>query len=564
MNIGITTAIEWSKINWAKETKTVAKLQQKIYRYSIDSKKTSVIATQKVLVQSLSAKLLAVRRVTQDNRGKSTAGVDGIKSLNSSERTKLARTLKLDGQASPIRRVWIPKPGTSELRPLGIPTIKHRAKQQLARLALEPEWEAQFEPNSYGFRPGRSCHDAIEAIDLNINRAPKGKYVLDADIRKCFDTIDHDALLTKLQTWPKIRRQIAAWLKAGVMEGSTVTFTDGAGTPQGGVISPLLANVALHGMEQMLKTWIKTLNLKSASGTRISPANRPNTLGIIRYADDFVVLHKDLAVVNQAREQVQQWLEPMGLGLKDSKTRLVHTDKAISGAPAGFDFLGFSIRPYEGGKYSRGKRGLGSKTLIKPSKSAITKHLNHIKSKLRQIKNPENVVNTLNPIIRGWCNYYKTVVSKRIFNNCRQAVYEKLIAWATRKHANRSRQWVYTKYYVWIGQRLKFSPNTTGDKVLMCHDETKIVRHVKVKGTASVYDGNDLYWSYRLAKFNGLKKRETQLLQHQQGLCNWCGLRLKAYHMLEVDHITPKAKGGTDSWTNLQLLHSYCHDAKHA
>lgn len=231
MNIGITTLIEWSKINWAKETKKVAKLQHKIYRYSIDNKKTSVIATQKVLVQSLSAKLLAVRRVTQDNRGKSTAGVDGIKSLNSSERTKLARTLKLDGQASPIRRVWIQKPGTSELRPLGIPTIKDRAKQQLARLALEPEWEAQFEPNCYGFRPGRSCHDAIEAIYLNINRAPKGKYVLDADIRKCFDTIDHDALLTKLQTWPKMSRQIAAWLKAGVMEGSTLTFTNGAGTP---------------------------------------------------------------------------------------------------------------------------------------------------------------------------------------------------------------------------------------------------------------------------------------------------------------------------------------------
>lgn len=524
-----------------------------------------MIATQKVLVQSLSAKLLALRRVTQDNRGKSTAGVDGIKSLNPYERVKLARTLKLDGH-SPIRRVWIPKPGTSERRPLGIPTIKHRAKQQLARLALEPEWEAKFEPNSYGFRPGRSCHDAIEAIYLNINRAPVGKYVLDATIRKCFDTIDQVALLEKLQTWPTMRRQVEAWLKAGVMEGSTSTSNEGAGTPQGGVISPLLANVALHGMEEMLNKWVQTLNLRSVSGVQISPANRANTLGVIRYADDFVILHKDLMVINEARERVQKWLKHMGLELKDSKTRLVHTDKEIMQAPSGFDFLGFSVRRYYVGKYSGGKRGLNTKTLIKPSKEAITKHLRHIKSKLKEIKNPENVINTLNPIIRGWCNYYKTVVSKRVFNNCRQSVYEKLIAWAARKHANRSREWVYKKYTISTGTRLKFSPTSTstGEKIPMCHDETKIVRHVKVKGTASVYDGNDLYWSYRLAKFNGLKKRETLYLQKQQGLCNMCGERLKIYDLLEVDHITPKAKGGAERWTNLQLLHSYCHDAKHA
>ena len=492
------TSIEWSKIDWPKETKVVAKLQHKIYRYSLDNNRSSVEATQKALVESLSAKLLAVRRVSQDNRGKSTAGVDGVKSLHQKERIKLAKALTLNGKASPIRRVWIPKAGTSELRPLGIPTINDRAKQQLARLALEPEWEARFEPNSYGFRPGRGCHDAIEAIYLNINRAPKGKYVLDADIRKCFDTIDHEALLTKLQTWPKMSQQIKAWLKAGVMEGGTLISTRGVGTPQGGVISPLLANVALHGMEDMLKQWVKTLNLESASGKQISLTNRAHTLGIIRYADDFVVLHKDLTVVNEAREQIQQWLAPMGLELKDSKTRLAHTDKATMDAQSGFDFLGFSIKRYRVGKYSRGKRGLEAKTLIKPSKSAITKHLNHIKSKLKELQDPASVVNTLNPIIRGWCNYYKTVVSKRSYNICRQAIYEKLIAWAKRKHANRSRIWVYKKYYVLVGKRLKFSSSGTDDKVLMCHDDTKIVRHVKVKGSASVYDGNDLYWSHRL------------------------------------------------------------------
>lgn len=560
----ITTSIEWSKINWAKETKVVAKLQHKIYCYSINNKKASVEAAQKAWVQSLSAKLLAVRRVSQDNRGKSTAGVDGVKSLNANQRVKLAKTLNLDGKASSIRRVGIPKPGTSERRPLGIPTMVDRAKQQLARLALEPEWEAKFEPNSYGFRPGRSSHDAIEAIYLNINRAPQGKHVLDADIRKCFDTIEHQALLNKLQTWPKMSKQIKAWLKAGVMEGGTLTLAGEAGTLQGGVISPLLANIALHGMEDKLKQWVKTLDLRSQSGKRISPANRANTLGVIRYADDFVVLHKDLNVVNGAREQVQQWLAPLGLELKDSKTRLVHTDKTLSNAPAGFDFLGFSVRRYSVGKYSRGKRGLEAKTLIKPSKDTITKHLNHIKSKLKDLRLPGHVVNTLNPIIRGWCNYYKTAVSKRTYNICRQDVYTKLLAWAKRKHANKSSKWVYEKYYVPVGQRLNFSADGTRNKVLMNHDETKIVRHVKVKGSASVYDGNDLYWSNRCAHFNGLNKRESRLLQVQQGLCNWCGERLNVHDMLEVDHKTPKAKGGAEAWSNLQLLHSYCHDAKHA
>ncbi|EAW34309.1 hypothetical protein L8106_29025 [Lyngbya sp. PCC 8106] len=209
-----------------------------------------------MLVNSWYAKLLAVRRVTQDNKGKKTAGIDGIKSVCPTDRVKLTQNLKIDGLSKPTRRVWIPKPGKNEMRPLGIPTMQGRAKQTLLKQALEPEWEAIFEPNSYGFRPGRSCHDAIRAIFDSIKYKPK--YVLDADIAKCFDKIDHEALIKKLNTFPSFTRQIRAWLKSGVIDFSQWAERKGysmteEGTPQGGVISPLLANIALHGMETAIR-----------------------------------------------------------------------------------------------------------------------------------------------------------------------------------------------------------------------------------------------------------------------------------------------------------------------
>ncbi len=185
-------------------------------------------------MKSWGAKCLAVRRVTQDNQGKKTAGVDGIKSLTPIERLQLLKTLKVEPKAKSIRRIWIPKPGTTEKRPLGIPTLRDRATQALLKMALEPEWEARFEPNSYGFRPGRSCHDAREAI-FNYTRY-RAKYVLETDINKCFDRINHKALLNKLNTATTFRSQIRAWLKAGVMEEGNLSLTN-EGTPQGGVIS---------------------------------------------------------------------------------------------------------------------------------------------------------------------------------------------------------------------------------------------------------------------------------------------------------------------------------------
>jgi RNA-directed DNA polymerase len=220
--------------------------------------------------------LLAVRRVTQANQGKRTAGVDGVRNLRPSLRLALARHLQANPllpKSPPVRRVWIPKPGTPEQRPLGIPVMEQRARQALVKLALEPEWEAKFEPNSYGFRPGRSAHDAIEAIFISIHT--QAKYVLDADIAHCFDRIDQTVLLTKLQTFPKLRNVIKAWLKAGLLDGDDL-FPSTEGVPQGGVLSPLLTNVALHGMEQAVA---QRFRRRERNGSYRVPS-------VIRYADD--------------------------------------------------------------------------------------------------------------------------------------------------------------------------------------------------------------------------------------------------------------------------------------
>jgi RNA-directed DNA polymerase len=284
---GENPTVKWRDIQWKRVERWVFKLQKRIYQASRRGDVRTIRGLQKLLMKSQAAKLLAVRRVT-DNTGKKTAGVDGLKSLTPKQRFELVNELKMGSKVKPTRRVWIPKPGTEEKRPLGISTMKDRAVQALVKLALEPEWEAVFEPNSYGFRPGRSCPDAIEAIFNAIRFKPK--YVLDADLAKCFDKIDHERLLEKLNTFPTLRIQIRAWLKAGVMEGRQLFHTS-EGTPQGGVISPLLANIALHGMENRIKELAENFDMKRSDGKyQLPKRDKRDSVSIIRYADDFVIL----------------------------------------------------------------------------------------------------------------------------------------------------------------------------------------------------------------------------------------------------------------------------------
>jgi len=558
--------MEWKKVDWRKLEKRVFKLQKRIYRASERGDVQAVRRLQKTVMRSWSCKMLAVRRVTQDNLGKKTAGVDGVKSLTPKQRFALVARLKLGSKSRPTRRVWIDKPGKDEKRPLGIPTMNDRALQALVKLALEPEWEARFEPNSWGFRPGRSAHDAIGAIFDAIRF--KAKYVLDADIAKCFDCIDHKALLEKLNTFPTISRQIRAWLKAGVIDEEQFQETS-KGTPQGGVISPLLANIALHGMEKRIKRYAETLPTKSGWGKR----ENQSSLSLIRYADDFVILHKDLTVVQRCQEIISEWLKGIGLELKPSKTRLAHTLNKYKDEEPGFDFLGFNVRQFPTGKYTSGKNGqgesLGFKTIITPSYKKVKAHYKEIAETINAHRTaPQTaLIGNLNPKIKGWANYYSTVASKATYNKLDHLVFRKLLSWAKRRHPKKSGGWVAKKYWRTIGgNKWVFATSREGINPMRLHmySRTPIVRHVKLKSEESPYKGNLVYWSKRKGEHPEVPIRVAKLLKQQKGKCPHCGLYFREEDVMEIDHIIPRKLGGLDEYKNLQLLHKHCHDTKTA
>ena len=539
----LTTTYEWRTLPWRQLERRVFKLQKRIYQASLRGDVKTVRRLQRLMMKSWSAKCLAVRRVTQDNQGKKTAGIDGVASLSPEDRLTLVGNLQLGDKTAPSRRVWIPKPGTTEKRPLSIPTMYARALQALVKQALEPEWEAKFEPNSFGFRPGRSCRDAIGAIFLAIKQKPK--YVLETDVAKCFDKIDQTALCKKLNTSPSLTRQLRAWLKAGVVDGYQFQATP-TGAAQGSVISPLLANVALHGIEEDLLTAFKG-------------ARRPM---LVRYADDLVVLHKDLAVVQASQRFLSEWLSGMGLALKPSKTRITHTLVPHEGQ-VGFDFLGYEVRQYSVGK-SHSKQGF--KTIIKPSREAKVRHSHRIRGVIRAHKAASQAVliDRLNPIIRGWANYYSNVCSKATFNLMNHLTYRKLRAWAYHRHPNKSRRWITRKYWlIGTGEGWVFATrNDQGPTRLFQHIQTPIQRHIKVQGSRSPYDGDWLYWSRRMGKYPTATSTVARLLKYQAGKCSHCGLYFWPDDRMEIHHLDRNRDNHKRD--NLALLHRHCHDQIHA
>ncbi|MDT9180676.1 MAG: group II intron reverse transcriptase/maturase [Limnospira sp. PMC 1286.21] len=555
----------WKSINWAKVQRYVFKLQKRIYQAAKSGQDAKVRWLQRLMVKSYYARLLAVRRVTQDNQGKKTAGVDGVKVISPKQRLMLAENIKGNLKAKPLRRVWIPKPGRDEKRPLGIPTIQDRARQALVKSALEPEWESRFEGTSYGFRPGRSTHDAISRIYTAINLGQY--YVLDADIAKCFDRINHDYLLSKIHCPSALKRDLKQWLKAGVLDNGAFEGTE-TGTPQGGVISPLLANIALDGMARLIET--------------MYPRKRNRTQATaIRYADDFVVISPSLEIIEQCKTAISEWLKPVGLEIKPEKTRICHTLNYIEYGgkteEPGFDFLGFNIRQYQVGKYKTGKntngKPLGFKTHIKPSKKAVKAHTEVIKGVIKQYKTAPQaaLISKLNPIIQGWSNYYSGVVSTETFSKLDHIVWLMLRAW-TAARCGKANHGKLRKYFKPRTVKLRngverqetWMFQTKDGLHLYKHDWTPIVRHTLVRPDASPYDGNWTYWATRKGQAIDTPNRVAKLLKKQKGKCTWCGQYFSPSDIVEIDHIVPRSHGGKDEYRNLQLLHRHCHDDKTA
>lgn len=554
MSESITATYEWHQLPWRKLEVAVFKLERRIYKASQAGDIRRVHRLQHLLLKSRAAQLLAVRRVTQDNQGKNTAGIDGIKALTPHQRGALAAQLGTLPTGRPTRRVWIPKPGKDEQRPLSIPTLHDRALQALVKLVLEPEWEARFEPNSYGFRPGRSVHDAIGAIFIAIEKQPK--YALDADIAQCFDRIDQSALLRKLKTFPTLNRLVKAWLQAGVLDNGVFAETT-IGTPQGGVASPLLANIALHGLEEFLRSQFPARTRRNLAQPGRQLHWQPQ---VIRYADDLVILHRDRTVIEQCRHLTQAWLQDIGLELSEQKTRIAHTLEKVEGE-AGFNFLGFQVCQYRASKYNTA-RGRGFKTLIRPSQKAVKRHWATLSALISQHKAAKqaNLIGILNPIIAGWANYYSAVVSTKTFHLLDHRLYEKLRRWAFFRHPRKSRRWAIQRYWDTMPGKSWAFRDSNGP-TLNQHTRVPIVRHVKVQGQASPYDGNWSYWAARRGKYPGVPRRFAVLLKKQAGHCEACGLFFTPEDLIELHH--RDGNRSDNRYSNLAAVHRHCHDQIH-
>ena len=542
-------AAEWYAIDWQAVHRNVRRLQVRIAQATKAGRWGKVRALQRLLTHSYSGKVLAVRRVTE-NDGKKTPGVDQEIWDTPEKKTQAVHALKRRGyQPQPLRRVYILKSDKKTMRPLGIPTMKDRSHQALHLLALDPVLETTADKNSYGFRQQRSCADAIEQC-FKILAQPNPQWILEGDIKSCFDRISHDWLLTHV---PMDRVILQKWLKAGYMEKHVLHETTD-GTPQGGIISPALSNCALDGLEQLLREKFPTRKPLPSLGGKLPVVN------LVRYADDFVVTGRTKELLEgEIKPLVEHFLHERGLELSPAKTVITHVEK-------GFDFLGQNVRKYPNGKL-----------LIKPSKKNIKIFLDGIRGNIKAAlgMSAADLIRWLNPKIRGWANYHRHVVSKRVFSRVDHSIFIRLWQWARRRHPNKSSRWLKQKYFEQHGgNNWSFFGESWDDEGkphklrLLFASNTPIQRHVKVKSTANPYDPVDEpYFEKREADHMAETFRGTRTLRFlwkfQGGSCPVCNTKITRITGWRLHHCVPRVLGGSTSAENRVLLHPECHDRVH-
>jgi len=531
------SGVTWNGISWIDVQRQVRRLQARIVKATQVGRYNKVRALQRLLTHSFSGKALAVKRVTE-NKGRNTPGVDKIIWKTPEAKINAITSMKRRGYSPlPLRRVLIPKKN-GKTRPLGIPVMKCRAMQALYLLALEPIAESTADPNSYGFRPERSTADAGKQCFNSLVQKTAAEWVLEADIKGCFDNISHDWMIANIPTDKAVLKK---WLKAGFVYQNELFPTD-AGTPQGGIISPVAANMTLDGLESML-----TEKFPNAKRTG-------RKMNMVRYADDFIITGNSKEwLEHEVKPAVVEFLAERGLVLSPEKTKITHIRE-------GFDFLGWNIRKYNG------------TLLMKPSKANVKAHLDKIREVIKGNKTAKqaNLIRLLNPVLRGWANYHSHVVAKKTFGKVDTYVWSMLWQWAVRRHPNKGDRWVKRKYFksrgtrTWVFAATEEKEDGTQKNIILLKEmDTPIVRHIKIKADANPHDPQwEPYFESRWGKkmLNSARGRAKlyRVWLRQDGMCPTCQEPITKGITWDVRHIVKRADGGTDAASNLKMHHLNC------